>query len=394
MEGSSIPKAEGGTNKPQNAAETKAGLLKQFHEKYNELKDIMDKHLDKPKLDRIEAAIKEAGNRSQEDIKKLIGMLDGVMKVEHANPGLVDDAVAAMYESVINGGTPRQGVEQMQERLKNAPGMEKMKGIIDRITLTVENLQEQMSFLGSGTLKMLEKFFGPSSFLGKIFGVLKSHPKAQAEYLKKALGDRKLLPENLDVVKTVKPEMARALQHEKAAKMSPSYDFVDHIDSILVLAADANPLTKDNFEKFGEKAVDQYIANNPLPTTAPAAAPAGAPVATTPEVKAEPVINSKILLTKADGENLQINKNPDGKFAFKANKKTMVSPDVQVVTTIPAKDKETAFVFVTQSDGVEIKIAATEFSALALKADGKNLVTGYTKTNVEAKIEFTSTKDA
>lgn len=335
---------------------------------------------------------------SAESLQNIDAMLDRAQQVYATNP---QKALEIMNTMIRVGADGEVSHGDMMKVLGGAgaaapESLQKIGGMVDKLSASMNGLGDQMSGLGSGTMKMLEGMFGPDSFFGKVFAYLKNTPKAQIAYIeKKLLEQQKTLSPNSDpqqIVNVLRAQILQAQNIERRAKRAPTYDIVQHVEQLM---AQINPskteLSLDDFRTAGEKVLKDYTAEvSALPPQAEAPAAAQAAERARKEVK--PSVETAI--SKNDATPMMVSKETDGvKFSIASKNATLKKVGDTTIASAEVLEPtatQPAAVILTLTDNKKVQIEATELKSAATDGNkkivtAKNLTSG---SDMSLEIQF------
>ena len=370
------------------------------------LLERMRQQIDGQQRQRVIQLIQSEG-LSQESLLAVDSLLDRAQQEYARNPA---KSIQILNTLIAAGEDGHIAASELQQIRGSGPESEgQISSMVEKMSSMMNGLSEQLGGLGSGTLKMLEGFFGPDSMFGKMFSMLKNSPKAQATFLeKKLLEQDKTLSPGTDiqqVVVALKPQIARGMNIEKRVrpkeaptydivqhKEAPTYDIVQHVEMILATVDPSKKeLSPDEFVTAGEKVLVDYAAElQAQPPQAPAAAPAAA--AETERVRKPVSPTAETPIATNDATVMKVTKDADGVSFDVVGKKASVKKvgEVSIASAeiMNATPTLPAAVVLTLTDNAKVEIAATELKAAATDQSKKSVSAKNLTTKGDLSIEI------
>lgn len=229
-------------------------------------------------IDALSAKI-DAGQRKlfMEAIKKedlpeaalsiIDSQLDNIQRLSRTDPA---KALQILNKMIDVGGDGTLSPEDIQSFVTGAApempeSMSKISGMIEKMSTMTKQLGDQLSTLGSETIKMLAGFFGPDSLFGKVCELLKNQPKAQIAYLEKKLlqQNKTLSPDTTheQIINLLKGQIVQGQNIERRGKQPPTYDIVQHVEQLMAaINPSKDKLALDDFKTAGEQVLTNYTS--------------------------------------------------------------------------------------------------------------------------------------
>ena len=352
--------------------------------------NAMSESIDAGQRQRVIEMVQGEGMRL-EDLKKMGETLAGLQRESRRNPEQVRQALGAMAETLL--GTGKVDTTEIARLLpQSAQGAERLGGMVEKLSTMMNTLGEQMGGLGSGMMKTLEGFFGPDSFFGKVFAVLKNTPKAQAAYIEKKLTEQqKTLAAGTDVQQilgVLRPQIIQCQNIERRAKRAPTYDIVQHVEQLMAkIDATKTELTLEDFRVAGE----QIIAGYPAEIAAlPPPPEAASPAAERPKKVAQPSVDVNI--AQNDATPLRVSYAADGVSLSVLSKTAKIEKILDTgISQAEVMDPTATLpgaVILTLADNRKIQIDATRLKTAAEAGTKQTVAARNLTNNTDMSIEI------